>query len=192
VTAGSLEFRRGAAEVKISADPDMRELYRAEFEGSPPNITVDGGTVSVEYPRRWRSFDWRRSAVRLTLNGSIPWSVEVRGGLANLEADLSRLQLSSFEMTGGASNIDVTLPRPQGTVPVRLSGGASGIAFHRPAGVPVSARLTGGAAKLKFDRQQLGGFGGLTRLETPGFESAADRYDIRLTGGASSVTIDGV
>ena len=56
--------------------------------------------------------------------------------------------------------------------------------------MPAGARLTGGAAKLQFDRQQLGAFGGLTRLETPGFEVAADRYDIRVTGGANTVTID--
>ncbi len=176
----------------LSADPDMRELYRAEFEGSPPDIRVDGGTVSVEYARRFRAFDWRRVAVHITLNGSIPWSVEVRGGLAQMEADLSLLQLTSFAMTGGAANIEVTLPYPKGTVPVRMSGGAAGIAFHRPAGVPASARLTGGAVKLQFDRQQLGAFGGLTRLETPGYEAAPDRYDIRVTGGASSVTIDTV
>ena len=191
VKAGRLEFRRGAARVTLNADPTMRQLYRAEFDGSPPDIHVDmGGTIIVEYPRRFRAFDWRRAAVRLTLNGSIPWSIEVRGGLANMEADLSRLQLKSFDMTGGAANIDVTLPRPQGTVPVRLSGGAANIAFHRPDGVPAGARLTGGAAKLQFDRQQLGAFGGLTRLETPGFEVAADRYDIRVTGGANTVTID--
>lgn len=190
VKAGRLEFRRGAAKVTLSADPAMRELYRAQSEGAPPDIHVDGGTVSVEYQRRFRAFDWRRAAVHITLNGSIPWSIEVRGGLAQMEADLSRLQLKSFDMTGGAANIDVTLPRPKGTVPVRMAGGAANIAFHRPAGVPAGARLTGGAVKLQFDRQQLGAFGGLTRLETPGFEAAADRYDIRVTGGASTVTID--
>jgi hypothetical protein len=147
----------------------MRELYRAEFDGAPPDITVEGGTVSVQYQRRFRAFDWRRAAVYLTLNGSISWAVEVRGGLAQMNADLSRLTLTSFDMTGAAN-----------------------IAFHRPAGVPAGARLTGGAAKLQFDRQQLGAFGGLTRLETPGFETAVDRYDIRITGGASSVTIDTV
>jgi DNA-binding MarR family transcriptional regulator len=192
VKEGRLEFRRGAAKVTLSADPTMRELYRAQSEGAPPDIHVDGGTVSVEYQRRFRSFDWRRAAVHITLNGSIPWSIEVRGGLAQMEADLSRLQLRSFDMTGGAANIDVTLPRPKGTVPVRMAGGAANIAFHRPDGVPAGARLTGGAVKLQFDRQQLGAFGGLTRLETPGFEAAADRYDIRITGGASTVTIDTV
>jgi DNA-binding MarR family transcriptional regulator len=192
VKKGRLEFRRGAARVTLSADPTMRELYRAQSEGAPPDIHVDGGTVSVEYQRRFRAFDWRRAAVHITLNGSIPWTIEVRGGLVQMEADLSRLELRSFDMTGGAANIDVTLPRPKGTVPVRLAGGAAGIAFHRPAGVPVGARLTGGAAKLQFDRQHLGAFGGLTRLETPGFEIAADRYDIRITGGASTVTIDTV
>ena len=192
VKAGRLEFRRGAAKVTLSADPAMRELYRAEFDGAPPDITVEGGTVSVQYQRRFRAFDWRRAAVYLTLNGSISWAVEVRGGLAQMNADLSRLTLTSFDMTGGAAGIDVTLPQPKGTVPVRLSGGAANIAFHRPAGVPAGARLTGGAAKLQFDRQQLGAFGGLTRLETPGFETAVDRYDIRITGGASSVTIDTV
>jgi DNA-binding MarR family transcriptional regulator len=190
VTAGRLEFRRGAARVVLTADSSLRGLYSAHFDGSPPSISVDGGTVSVEYPRRFRAFDWRRAAVYLTLNASLPWSVEVRGGLANIDADLRGLRLTSFSMTGGAANIDVSLPRPLGTVPVHLSGGAASIAFHRPAGVPAGARLTGGAAKLQFDRQQLGAFGGLTRLETPDFADAADRYDFRITGGASAVTID--
>jgi DNA-binding MarR family transcriptional regulator len=97
VKAGRLEFRHGAARVTLSADPDMRELYRAEFEGSPPDIRVDGGTVSVQYARRFRAFDWRRVAVHITLNGSIPWSVEVHGGLAQMEADLSILASTALD-----------------------------------------------------------------------------------------------
>ena len=47
-----------------------------------------------------------------------------------------------------------------------------------------------GASKLTFDDQHFGAIGGKTRLHTPDYEGATDRYDIVVSGGASKLTID--
>jgi DNA-binding MarR family transcriptional regulator len=191
-TSGHLKFTHGGASIMLRADRALDGLYKAHFEGSPPNVEVSGGVVTIDYRRRFRPFDWNKHRADIVLNGSLPWRVDLRAGASKLIADLRELELTSFELAGGAAEIDVSLPRPHGTVPVRLTGGASKVGLHRPTGVPASAQLTGGASKLVFDNSRLGSFGGLTRLQSDGFDAASDRYEIRFAGGASQVTIDTV
>ena len=38
--------------------------------------------------------------------------------------------------------------------------------------------------------QRIGGMGGRNVLESPGFDAATDRYEMRFSGGASEVRID--
>jgi DNA-binding MarR family transcriptional regulator len=192
VTSGRLDFAGGASKVSVRVDPAMSELYRAAYEGAAPEVRVKGGAVSFTHGRRFRpfSFDWGKQIVEVTLNGTIPWEIAVRGGLWKFGADLRGLQLRGFEVSGGASEVTVTLPAPIGTVPVRISGGANKITLHRPAGAAAQAQVTGGATKLVFDGRQLGGIGGKTSVESPGYQNVADRYEIRLSGGASALTID--
>jgi hypothetical protein len=126
------------------------------------------------------------------LAAAVPWDISLRGGRWKLLADLSALRLVGLEVTGGASDIEVTLPAPVGIVPVRVSGGASKVTFLRPVGTEARAEVSGGASQLTFDGQRLGAVGGRTVLSSGGFAEAADRYEIRFTGGASQVTVQTV
>jgi hypothetical protein len=188
--SGRLEFTGGASLVTLRVDAAMTDLYRAEYEGAAPEVRVKDGTVAFTHVRRWRPFDWSKQAVTVTLNGSVPWEIAVRGGLWKFTADLGALELRAFEIQGGASDVTVTLPPPVGIVPVRISGGANMITLHRPADTAAQAQVSGGATKLVFDDQQFSGIGGKTSVESPGCHSARNRYEIRLSGGASSLTID--
>ena len=186
IAAGRLEFTKGASEVHLTGDPGLKELYRATFEGPAPEITIKGGTVTVNQRRR---FFQRAHACNFTLAASIPWDVVLRGGMWKLDADLRTLRLSGLEVTGGASDIEIDLPAPVGIVRVRLSGGASQVKLRRPQGSEARAEVSGGASELVFDDQRLGAVGGRAVLASPGFDAAADRYEIRFTGGASQVTV---
>ena len=75
-------------------------------------------------------------------------------------------------------------------MPVRVSGGASHVRVHRPVGTALRAAISGGASQLVFDGQTLGAVGGRNALESPGFASAQDRFEVRFSGGASKLTID--
>jgi len=189
VTAGRLEFTKGAAKVSLRGDSSLTELYRAAFEGPAPEITVTGGTVTVQQRRRFRPFDWRSQSAEFALTTAVPWDISLRGGMWKLVADFRELRLTRLEVTGGASDIEIFLPQPAGVVPVRLAGGASEVMVHRPRGTEARAEVSGGASALVFDGQRLGAVGGRTVLSSGGFADAADRYEIRFAGGASHVTV---
>jgi DNA-binding MarR family transcriptional regulator len=190
VTVGRLEFSRGVARVDIRVDPALTELYRAEFEGGTPDIKIDGGTVTIGHKRRFRPFDWRGAKSDIWLTTAVPWEISLKGGMWKLTADLRGLELRSLELGGGASDVEVWLPGPAGVVPVRISGGASNVRVHRPVGSALRAAISGGASQLVFDGEGLGAIGGRNYLESPGFASAPDRYEVRFSGGASQLTID--
>jgi hypothetical protein len=190
ITHGRLQFTRGAANVTLRVDYSMGDLYRARFDGPPPEVHARDGAVTIRYPRTFHPFDWRKRTAEVTLNPAIPWQIKFHGGLSRLDADLSVLELGSFEVTGGASGVAVTLPRPSGTVSVRVSGGASDVSIHRPEGVAARIRVGRGVSKLAFDEQRFGAIGGETRLQTIDYDGAADRYDLEVTGGASKISID--
>ena len=87
------------------------------------------------------------------------------------------------------SMIDVELPFPVGTVPIRISGGASQIEVRRPSNVPTRVHLKGWAAEFVLDNQHFDALGNDVRLQSPGYDTSEDRYDLDVNGSASMVTI---
>ena len=75
----------------------------------------------MQQRRRFRPFDWRAQSADFALTTAVPWDISLRGGMWKLVADLSGLRVTALEVTGGASDIEVTLPAPVGVVPVRIS-----------------------------------------------------------------------
>jgi hypothetical protein len=191
---GRLVFASGASRLTVHAEPSMADLFRARFEGQVPRVGAENGTVTIRYPRFLPLLDWlhysREPRGEVALNASVPWDVEVLDGASRLTADLRGLELRSFVVSGGASRVEVTLPRPSGIVPVRILGGASNVIIHRPEGVAAQVRVGGGSTNLAFDEQRLGAVGGEVSLRSPDYEGTPDRYDITTTGGASGLTID--
>jgi DNA-binding MarR family transcriptional regulator len=188
VEQGRLRFGGGAARLALRG-ARIKDLYRASFDGKRPQVTSGAnGEVDVQY----KGFSWfgaRDVAAQLTLTTAVPWSLEIRRGVSHLKADLRELQISSIEITGGASESELALPQPRGTSMLRLSGGASRLVIRRPRGTAAQISVRGGASNLVFDAQRLGAVGGPTRLSTPGWDVAPDRWSIELTGGASDLSV---
>lgn len=187
VSAGRLILSPGLGKMTIDADAALDGLYRAHVEGTPPQITVDGGVVTVR-PRKFPLFGWGHRYLGLTLAASIPWDVEVAQGGWQLNASLAAVQVRSFVIRGGASRVEVSLGRPSGEVPVRIEGGASNITVRRPRGVPVEIRIKGGLSKLVVDDFRLGAAAGPFRWRSP--DPGSDLYVIDVRGGASRITVE--
>jgi DNA-binding MarR family transcriptional regulator len=174
---GELVFTRGVDRVAIG-DTSEAVLFRADFEGKPPTIRVDGGTVHLQGARG-----------NIALANAVPWGLRVRGGARRLDADLRRLEVDSIEISGGSVHVELLLPAPRGTVPVRLTGGASHVTIVRPAGAPARLLVRSGASGLTIETLRLGDVGGATHWSTPDFDRARDRYDIEVSGGADTLTV---
>src|SRR5262249_53909815 len=146
VETGELVFALGAAHLTIRVDASMPDLYRARFEGKVPEVRSEGGTVTVKY-----HLSLHPPRGEITLNGRIPWSIDARAGMSDVVADLGDLEFWGWEISAGASKIEATLPRPKGTVRIRIGAGASHVQLIRPVGVPVKLHIGAGASKLAID-----------------------------------------
>ena len=179
-SASRLEFRGASS-------PD--QLLRGSFDGPRPDIQAGGGQASIKY-RRKAIAAFSARAARLALNGTIPWTIELEGGITDLTGSLAGVQLERVDVDGGANHVDLELPAPVGSVPVRIRGVASTARFRRPAGVPVAVRVNGGVARLRIDGERHERLAGDRRFASDAFRSSADRYEIEVLGGASEIRVE--
>ena len=190
--AGRLTFANGSAQLVVRAVPDLDQMLRARFTGNPPKASLDAEAIVFRYPRLNRPFEWRGRRAEISLSTTVPWEIEVRGGAANVEAELHGIELLGLRIGSGASGVEITLPPPIGAVPVAVGGGASNVRIGRPEEVPVRLQVRGGASHLEFDEQSFGAIGGRSQLQSDGFREVADRYEISIGGGASHLTVSTV
>lgn len=185
---GHLRIDRPAARVALHPDARMPELFRARLVGPEPTVTVAGNTVDIEYRGvRWRK--WRRQSADIALNTSIVWRLEARAGVANLTADLRGLRVSAVSMSGGVIRADFRLPRPSGTVPIKIHDGAASVSIRRPDGVALRATFPDGAASVQLDGRHIGPIDSGAPVESPDYGEATDRYEVEIRGGAAELTI---
>lgn len=189
VTAGRLEIVGNLSKFRMRAASGMPELFRARFDRRAPRVRVQGGTVTMSFPGLFSAGGGRGE---MLLNGAIPWDVEIRGGASLVDADLAAARVTGFSLTGGANHVGVRLPRPEGTVPLRIRGGASRVTLLRPAGVPFRIHVNGGLSRLSIDGRQLGSTGGPATLDSAGYDEATDRYELEVSGGASKISVAAV
>jgi hypothetical protein len=193
--SGRLVFQgpsgRSVAGVTIHAEPALADLYRAHFEHPIPSVHVQDGIVTVQYHRHplpgW-SAGRRAPLAHLTLNGALDWEVEFRDGVSRLTADLRKLPLRSLDLSA-VSGAMLMFPRPAGTAFVYISGSASDITIQRPLGVALRIHISGSTSELMLGEQRFGAVADGIRWQTPGYNSAADRYDISVSGSVSNLTI---
>jgi hypothetical protein len=186
-----LELSLGAGRLDVRSAALGDQLYRAHIEhaGASPDVKLDRGTGTLKISTR---FDWFMGARRLRVDtqilDAVPWDVKCSTGAIRGEFDLSTTQVTSFDCRTGASRISVNLPAPKGVVPVRIDGGALRVDITRPAGAAIKVQSTGGALQLRADGSHQDGFGN-REWRSVGFDAAADRYEVTVTGGALNLSV---
>jgi hypothetical protein len=198
VSAPHLNLSAGAAQVAVRGGSTGGDLMRATFQApadEKPAVNLDtgSGTLDVNLPGRsgfhWGTENDHRS-VDLTLNDQLPWVIGLQTGASQSTLDLAGLKLTSVTIESGASSVKLTLPKPHGTVPVNVSGGAMHLTIQRPAGTAIRVTSSGGASSLDVDGQHFGGlFQEGQEYASPDYSTANDRYDISIESGASSIQI---
>ena len=156
---------------------------RPVLSGSAPIVLslAGGGTPSA------RSTGY---AVTVVLSSSVVWSLDFAGGTQRTEADLRGGRVGGIAVTAGSDILDVSLPRPSGTLPFLLAGGVSQFLISLPGGVPTRVTVGGGASYVSgVGSQDLTGIAGGTVLTPPGWATAPSRLDIDATSGFSRLTV---
>jgi len=176
-----------ASRLRLGGAVGEEELIRATFTGPPPEIKTVDGVVTMRYGRRL--LDARSRLAKVALNPAVPWSIEVDGGVTDLDGTLLPVRLTGLDIRGGANHVRLRLGPADGSARVALDGGASSIRFDRPRGVAAALQVRGGASRLRFDGRRVKASGSTFRVQTPGYAAASDRYEFEVSGGASDLTI---
>ncbi len=128
-------------------------------------------------------------AVRVVLSSAVVWSIDFAGGTQRTEADLRGGKVGGIAVTAGSDILDVSLPRPAGTLPFLLAGGVSQLLLSLPGGVPAQVTVGAGASYVSVDNQASVGVAGGTVISPPGWATATSRFDIDATSGFSRLTV---
>jgi DNA-binding MarR family transcriptional regulator len=185
VDSGRLVFHGEGVRLSVQAAEGSASLYQARFEGPLPDVKVKAGVVTMRYPRRWLPGAEERVA-EITLNTTIPWSVEIRSGGSEVHAELDRLDLREVAAQGVGSMFRFSLAVPSGSVPLDLSGTGSEFTVRRPQHVAARVQMKGWGSGIVLDDQL---DTGSKSVQTPDFEDAKDRYDIHVSGTGSMITV---
>lgn len=189
---GRLVFVSGASQVRLTAVQMEDDLYRASFREPAPSLWLHDNTLSIHFHHRLsigRRLLSKALQAEILLNAAIPWEIEVRGGAADFSADLRGVQVRSLDILGGASHLDLILPEPDGTTFVYISEGVSNSLIRRPPSAGARLRIHGGSTRLQFDERSYDALAGETNLESGNYHNAVGRYDIRIAGGTSQLSV---
>jgi hypothetical protein len=151
------------------------------LSSSDPDGAGNGTLVDLTAPNA--------PAVTVTLNADVSWQINLDGGASRTDVDLSGGQLSGISFNAGSSLVTLALPRPHGTVPVAMVGGASAFQLSLPAGVPARVTAAGGASEVSLEGQQHTGVAGGSVFTTAGWAPGATGFDIDATAGVSQITV---
>lgn len=195
VVAGSLHGRsgaylivRGAAsriEVRLADLPGL--LYRVSTpanSGLSPRVTGGEGMVRVGLRP---TGDSGPDTVLILLNHRVRWDIGLPSGGGEQHLDLAAGKVARVAL-GSSGLVEVTLPRPAGTVPVLLSGAVGDATFGGFG--PVRFNLRHGAGSVRTPWTATDGSPAGTVLVQPGWAGATDRYTVfaRARVGRLAVT----
>jgi cell wall-active antibiotic response 4TMS protein YvqF len=190
-TSLSLDINGGAGQFRVSggstllvevhsANDDLR-VRRERFEDSGQhadvridqsgNRHVSGAAIDVE----------------ARIASDIPTDLEVNGGAGEFFIDLSSVAVTNAELNVGAASLTLTLPKPTSAVNIEVNAGASSIVIDVPEGVEARVTMNGALLSLRSTNARVTASG--STAETAGYGSATARVTVKVTAGASSITI---
>jgi AcrR family transcriptional regulator len=180
----SIAVDSGSRGVVLRHGTGMETLIRVPSDAAAAAAAiVRGETVKV---RRLRGV----GLGEIELNPRHPWRFQIQGATWNTVVDAGALDVREIKLDSGAAKVECFLPRPRGLVPIIVSGGVVGLTLHRPPGVAVVAHVSGGTARIKLDAFSATALTSDLHWESPGASSSADRYELRINGGAVQVSLD--
>jgi hypothetical protein len=194
-TRAALEVTSGTPVLDISVARLHGTLLRASTPGSAPVrpvLSVLSGSSPVvlslagDRPAPGRSAGY---AVSVVLNSAVTWSLDLAGGTQRTDVDLRGGHVGAIAVTAGSDILDVSLPRPAGTMPFLFAGGATQFSLSLPGGVAARVTADGGAAFLTVEGESLTGVAGGTVVATPGWATAPARVDVQATAGVSRLAV---
>lgn len=180
MTAGTITVDDAAERLTITSADIGTSLYHLnlDYVYSAPDFSDAGGHLHINRSSNVVNFWGRpRDVIDLTVNRSVLWTVVINGAGSTTSLDLSDGRLGSLTVSGAANNVALSAGAPHGVVAVSLSGVASALTLHLPTAAEYRATADGIGASVAGT------------IQTDGWSTAQDRYDVTINGVGVHATI---
>ncbi|WP_305783109.1 hypothetical protein [Symbioplanes lichenis] len=188
-TTGTFELVSDAAFAGLLVGDTGADLYRITArQGSSitPRVVEADGKLRLFLDPAGRPGD---EEVEVTLSGAVRWQITVSGGLSRGLFGLDEAKLSGLTLAGDAADLELHLPRPSGTLPVRVSGGIDQFSIKAGRGVPVRVRTRRGAGEVTFDGRKDEGVARNATFQNAAFRTGRNRIDVDATAGVGTLKL---
>jgi len=183
--AGSVIFSGGAPlGVAINGSQASGIEVKSHMAGDSLGVDINAGPTFLPFLGPDNG-EWR-----FQLTQEVPVAIKVDAGASSLDFDMTDVKLTYLGVDTGASSLNVRLPVNAGHTLVDIESGAASVVMIIPAGVAARIRFEQGASSINIDEQRFPLLSDAAHLhQSPDYDSAANKVEINLEGGANSVKI---
>jgi hypothetical protein len=191
-----IHIEHGAGSLRIAGASQKGELLSGTFHNMEHSTSLTGKRLKARlhstfmggmfwiFPWNWghRGHEWNFS-----LTSEIPLTLDIDTGASDNKLDLSEIKLDKLDLDTGASSTAIILPKAGGHSRVEISCGAASVTIEIPEGVAADIRSESGLADISIDEHRFPRSG--NHYKSPNYDSAANKVDIRLETGVSSIKV---
>jgi hypothetical protein len=187
-TAASFELLAATTKVTIKAQDLGGDLYRitsAANSGTVPTPVLAKNRVQLHLTPEGTGAIGK---VTVVLSSKVKWTLRFVGGADEQAVDLRGGRIASVDVLGAARRLELALPTPSGTVPVRLTGAVEDLSITAPPDSPVRVRLDSGAKTVAAGERTLRDVEPGSTLTPQGWQTR-NRYDVHAESRITLLSI---
>ena len=176
-TAASFELTTAVTKVTMRSEDLGEDLYRistAEDAGIIPKPVVSQDRVQLNLVP---DGDGSTGAVEVVLSSKVMWNLRFAGATDEQRIDFTGGEIGGIDLVGGSRVTEIALPKPAGTVALKVTGAVDELSLTSPAGNPVRVQMQGGAKTVAAGARTLRDVKPGSTL-TPKDWKTNDRYDV--------------
>jgi hypothetical protein len=177
--------------VQVRATGLGADLYRVSVPAGSaltPRVDLQGDEVRLQLPDNGNG---GAKTVQVALNAGVRWTLHLDGGAGSSVIDMAAGTVAGVELAGGASRIDLTLPRPSGPLPVRMTGGVNQFVVHLAGRTPVRVRVQSGAGQVTLGGATHDGIAPGRSFTANGWVAGAAGVDLQAVAGMATLDVLG-
>lgn len=180
----------GAAKYDFKSGSDSSLIISAKTAQSTSSLnlqTKGEKNMKLEVNSRMKNNKYNNSLINVELNSRPIWDLEFNVGAAAIIGDFKDLQINKVEVNSGASSLNLHLPQPKsGICEIEVNTAASKVLLYLPKGAACRVETDALFSNNKYEDVDI--VQDDVRKST-NFEQESNKYDIKVTGAANSLSI---
>lgn len=196
--SASVTVKHGAGRLTLGGSADPGKLVSGSFaNGLDARVQEVGDRLQVMLQPQSKAFpdvffpgSWlsgKGLAWDFSLTNEIPLDLVFEIGAVDAHLDLSELKVKDLLVKTGASSTKLRLPAAAGSTYFKVEAGAASMEITVPEGVAARIETEAGLASVKVNESRFPKGNGI--YQSPDYESAENKVDIRIETGVASIEI---